>query len=182
MRWKDIYTGSDKGAGWRMPADHSKNGHAHEIPLARQAVAVLNERGLGRTGDRASRALVFPQTSDPQQPIKDFKRSYHTLCKAAGLDRSGGPRHVQAHDLRRTFSAQLGAMSRDDDETPRYTREFRGILLNHRTEANASSVTARHYDPNEYLPAKRKALQVWADFLDTEILGVEPIARARRSA
>ena len=182
MRWTDIYQGSDNGLGWRIPSEHSKNGHAHEIPLTDQAVAVLNERGLGRTGDRKSRFVVFPQKSDPRQPIKDFKRSFHTLCKAAGLDRSGGPRHVQAHDLRRTFAAQLGLFTRDDDETPRYTREFRGILLNHRTEANASSVTARHYDPNEYLPAKRKALQVWADFLDTQILGVAPIARARRSA
>jgi len=182
MRWRDLALGVDNQWSWTIPAEHSKNGHAHTVPLSRQAVAILRELNLTRPTERSSVSCVFPQKRNPQKSVTDFGKSYRTFRTCAGLTEHGTADKVNPHDLRRAFVDQLGAMTRDDDETPRYTREFRGILLNHRTDARASSVTAKHYDTSDYYLAKRKALQVWADFLDTQILGVEPIARARRSA
>ena len=63
-RWDEI----DIDAGvWTVPAERMKGGHAHRVPLARQALDVLNE---ARVIDDES-GLVFPSPLKPGRPLSD---------------------------------------------------------------------------------------------------------------
>ncbi len=63
-RWDEI----DADAGvWTVPAERMKGGHAHRVPLARQALDVLNE---ARVIDDES-GLIFPSPLKPGNPLSD---------------------------------------------------------------------------------------------------------------
>jgi integrase len=85
LRWSDIV-----GGEIRLRAEHSKNKMPRVVPLAGSLVEIVERR----RGARALCPLVFHRHGRPIGG--DFRRSWETGCKAAGL--SGR----LFHDLRRT--------------------------------------------------------------------------------
>jgi len=137
----------DLGGGeWRVPAERMKmkDRGDHIVPLATQAVEILN--GLHQATGFG--ALVFPSPFDPKKPL-----SANTLNHA--LRRMGIDKNRQVvHGFRamaRTLLAEQG-----------WSAEVIERQLAH---AEQSRVVAA-YNRAEFLPERRRMMQVWADFLD----------------
>jgi integrase len=123
----------DLGAGiWIKPSAHTKQKREHRVPLsapARQLLAEIKEwadQRAKKAGQPASQ-FVFPgRASD--EPMKDLKTAWGTLCDAAGLTetapkttRTGKPvikdgkpvtitrSTVRLHDLRHTYASVLAS-------------------------------------------------------------------------
>jgi len=78
---------------------------------------------------------------------------------------------VVLYDLRRTGSTAMTS------ERIGVSPFIRSLVLSHTTETGGgAAVSARHYDGNEYIAEKRRALEAWEDLL-LEIVG----ERVRRS-
>jgi integrase len=130
---------------WRLPGARTKNAKPHEIPLPRQAVALLRERRRRQKGAR-----VFPSPRDASQSISPHNFS-HAIRRAAPML---GLEPFTPHDLRRTVATHLTR----DEQCHRVVLER---ILNHTDR----SVTAR-YDRHSYDKESRRVLQRWADRLD----------------
>lgn len=144
MRWSDL-DWSD--LWWTQPADTTKNGYPHRVPLTAPAVAVLRELEAHATdldgdvfagirGKRQRRGVLT------DVPLKDFR-----------------PR-----DLRRTVTTNLASLGVD-----RFTVKR---ILNHVDR----EVTA-DYDYHAYGPEKRAALDKWATRLQSFITPPTPTLR-----
>ena len=136
LRWSDV-----DGDMLQLPAERTKNKHAHEIPLPQQALALM-ERIEGGS------VYVFG-TGDEDQPFNGWARAQRRLLREAALD------HFTLHDLRRTFAtvhAQIG--------TPLHVTER---LLNHRS--GTLSGVAAVYNRHSYLEEMRTAMDCYDDYL-----------------
>ena len=143
---------------WQIPAEHSKNGQPHDVPLSDLALELLSEL-TELAGD--SNYLL------PSPTIKDAPVRPEALTRAISRNRE----HFiidafNVHDLRRTAASQMTALG--------VPRLHVSKVLNHTVD----DVTET-YDRHDYLDEKRAALQLWADTLRTIIKGkrrkVEPI-------
>ena len=142
LSWAEL----DLGLGmWRLPGARTKNGKPHEVPLPRQAVALLHDRRQRVKGSR-----VFPSPRDPSRSISPHNFS-HAVRRAAP---TFGLELFTPHDLRRTVATHLTR----DEQCHRVVLER---ILNHTDR----SVTA-HYDRHNYDMESRRVVQRWADRLD----------------
>lgn len=145
-RWEEI---DHDAAVWTIPADRSKNGLAHRVPLSALALEFLAE--AKPLADQSP--FVFPS------PRLNRPVTAGALNNAAFRSRTTfGVGAFTPHDLRRTAATQMASMG-----APRLTV---GKVLNH-IEAGVTSV----YDRYAYDIEKRKALDAWARRL-TEIVGL----------
>jgi integrase len=131
---------------WTIPAERSKNGLAHRVPLSPQAVHVLK---LWRetVGDSP---WVFPSTKHKGPHIAHAQKAIERIVRASGVQFRG-------HDLRRTAaSLMVGA------GVPRLVVSK---ILNH-VETGVTAV----YDRHGYDLEKRAALDFWGKRLD-QIVG-----------
>ena len=189
MRWSDVAVGDDGDLVWTIPAEASKNHHAHDIPITPYAAAVLHERGLNDTPTREHLDIVFPTRFKrlANTPVGETRKAMATVYKAAGLVLSNKTnRGTVPHDLRRTVSQWLETLGYMDEEV--------GRVLNHRGRAKRNTVTKRHYTTNtgrggaveHRVPAlalKRQMLKAWGDHLYGTILGDEmTVRRAKRAS
>lgn len=145
-RWEEI----DRDAAmWTIPAERSKNGLAHRVPLSALALLLLDKaKSLAGAG-----AYVFPS------PLMNRPVTAGALNNAAFRSRATfGIPAFTPHDLRRTAATQMASMG-----VPRLTV---GKVLNH-IEAGVTSV----YDRYAYDLEKRQALDTWAHRL-SEIVGL----------
>ena len=130
------------GAWWTIPAERSKNGLAHRVPLSPPAVKVLKAlRPL--TGDSP---WVFPSPKKEGASIAHAQKAIERIVERSGVDFRG-------HDLRRTAaSLMVGA------GVPRLVVSK---ILNH-VETGVTAVSDRHSDD----PEKRAALDFWGKRLE----------------
>lgn len=159
----------DRGL-WRLPAARAKAGRAmarrdqteHEVPLPRQAVALLASRE--RTGP-----YVFGRAG--RSPFSGYSRAKASLDRALGE----AVKPWRIHDLRRsavTGMAEIGI-------APHITEACINHLSGHK------GGVAGIYNFAEYQEPKKQALQAWADWLEALIEGREPagnVVRLRGSA
>jgi integrase len=169
MRWQDI----DLEIGWwEIPADFTKNGEIHRVPLTPPAAAILKARhSIARPGAE----WVFEHVRPSKIEGRDFGNVSARGKKAAAF-LSGGDEHLrnrralsrrrtallpglsfafQGHDLRRTAATGMArAGVRRDDVSKVLNHVDRG--------ARATAV----YDRYEYDDEKRAALTAWAGLLD----------------
>jgi integrase len=132
-------------AVWSVPASREKMRRGFDVPLARQAVAILREL-QGLTGHRR---LVFPGMRSPERPISE-----NTLN--AAMRRLGyGQDEVTAHGFRSTASTLL-------NESKRWSIDAIERSLNH-VEGNA---VRRAYDRSRHWEERVRMAQWWADHLD----------------
>ena len=134
------------GAVWSIPAKKMKMRRAHRVPLARQAVAILEElreiTGSGR--------WLFPSVRSSARPISE-----NTLN--AALRRLGyGTEEMCVHGFRAMASTRLNEMGR-------WSPDAIERQLAHQ-EANA---VRRAYTHNaEFWSERVLMMQAWADYLD----------------
>ena len=141
MRWQDL---DAESRWWTIPAEVSKNGLAHRVPLSGMALRVLDDVKSHAT----DMAWVFPS------PIAG--RHLQHLVQATKRIRVRSGINFVPHDLRRTAASHMTSMG--------IARLTVGKILNHVDR----SVTAT-YDRHSYDHEKRAALEKWGKRL-TEII------------
>ena len=122
------------GAVWTIPAERSKNGHAHRVPLAAQALAILEQaRGLAGHSD-----LVFPAVRGGVLN----NSSLSELTRAHGLA-------TTVHGFRSTFAAWA--------EEAGWRRELPDRALNHVVKGVQGA-----YFRSDLLDQRRPLMESWA--------------------
>jgi integrase len=142
-------------AEWVIPAERSKNGRAHVIPLGSLAVdTILAATELITDDDE----FVFPSPS-ADGPITGralavaMKRFATKLTGDGAAVKSWKAEPPTPHDLRRTFATRLSALG--------IPKEDRDSCMNH----TRSDVGSKHYDLYERRAEKHHALTLWGDTL-----------------
>jgi integrase len=137
-----------KDGWWTIPAEKSKNGFPHRVPLSPLAMETLNELEE-LTG---SSRWLFPSPRDGQH-IAETSVDHAVRENAEHFEVD----HFTPHDLRRTAASMMTASG--------IQRMTVSKILNH-VESSVTAVYDRHSYDNE----KRGALSSWGLLLET-ILG-----------
>lgn len=157
-----------KKARWQIPADKSKNGRPHVVPLSALAVRTIKSALELSPKDHL---YVFPSPAISEAPI-----TAHALAVAMArfakyveekkLGKKVGLSWIEdapePHDLRRTLATQLAQMG--------VPKEDRDAILNH----TPRDVGKKHYDKYERENEKRVALTQWAAKLERVISSRKP--------
>ncbi len=156
MRWAEI---DMQKAIWELPADRTKAGRAHRVPLSPLALDLIAEPHGGEH--------VFAKGGGrPFHPVS-VSWAMHREREALGL-----AQRATVHDLRRTMATHLGDLGID--------RLIIGKLLNH----SEQGVTGRVYDLGAYAEQKRLAMAAWSNKI-MEIVSGEAapsnVARLKRA-
>jgi integrase len=134
-----------------VPADRSKNGRAHFVPLSEPARAVLlSAIEMIDDGDE----YLFPSPVERGGSVQGHALTTAMRRMAAKIEgaalKTWQAEPPSPHDLRRTVATRLSQMG-----TP---PETLSAILNH----TRGDVTGRHYDHYQRAPEKREALDAWA--------------------
>ena len=122
---------------WTIPAERSKNGHAHTVPLSDMALELINnrlphgDRLIWRNANEIAQALNYRL---PKLPVQGWR----------------------AHDLRRSCCSNLAKLG--------FSPVVIGNVVNHRTHTKAG-VTLGVYVQYTFDKEKREALDAWAAHL-----------------
>lgn len=142
---------------WIIPGERMKAGRPHQVPLPPRAIALIRE-SLAITAERTKDpvTVVFPSPKDLASPIRE-----DALTKAVARIRGAlGLEDVTVHDLRRTGSTIMTS------ERLGVSPFIRSKVLGHGTDAGGgAAVSSIHYDANEYVSEKRRALEAWEGLL-----------------
>jgi integrase len=131
-------------AVWRIPAERMKMRRPHDVPLSRQALAILREVwGLSDYGE-----LVFPSIRSLRKPLSD--NAMNSALRRMGFDKN----EMTAHGFRSSASTILNERGFDPDVIE--------AALAHQDENGVR----RAYNRATYWPERVKLLQQWADLLD----------------
>ena len=145
-RWSEV---DFDEAVWTIPADRAKNGKAHTIYLAAQAVDLF--RKLHTLA--ADSEFVLPDSSGSKPKSHNaMNRALNTLIAATGLS------PFTVHDLRRTGATLLHENGYHSDIVEK--------ALNH-TIPGVRGV----YNRTAYAAQRRDMLQFWANYLDQQADG-----------
>ncbi|MDQ3797738.1 MAG: site-specific integrase, partial [Pseudomonadota bacterium] len=145
MRWEDISNDM-----WTIPAEHSKNGLPHRVPLSPLALELLSQ--AKQLGDSP---WVFPGRK-PSTHISGDSVSYALYRNREVL----GLADLAPHDLQRTAASHMTGMG--------ISRLVVAKILNH-VESGITAV----YDRHSYDAEKRQALNAWGRKIQS-ILHGEP--------
>jgi integrase len=141
MRWSEI--DFDRRV-WTIPVTRSKNGSAHEVPLATPVLDIL-----GRIPRFLGSNFVFTTTG--ATPISGFGRAKHRVEVAVGAS------DWWVHDLRRTAASGMARLG----VAPHVIEK----VLNHKT--GQISGVAAVYNRYGYETEKRDAIERWTTTLTT---------------
>jgi integrase len=139
MRWSEIDFGDRI---WIIPADRSKNGKPHVVPLSDFALSVLRE--IPRLVD-----CPFVFTTTRRSPVSGFSKMLRRLSE--GSQTTGW----RLHDLRRTAASGMARAG----VAPHVVEK----VLNH--ISGTISGVAAVYNRYGYETEKRAALDVWSSTL-----------------
>lgn len=146
--WKEFDL---KAARWNIPKERMKGGkRPHVVPLATQALAVLDELWNFRKNDR----WLFPGDRDDKQHM-----SNNTLLKA--IERMGFKGKMTGHGFRGIASTVLHEQG--------YNHEHIELQLHHASDNDVSAA----YNYAKYLEPRKKMMQDWADYLDKTLKPAE---------
>jgi integrase len=138
--WKEI---NFEKAEWRIPAERMKMREGHIVPLATQAVAVLEE--LKKITGQWN--FVFPNQHKPSGCMSE-----NTILYA--LYRMGYHSRATGHGFRSTASTILNENGFIPD-----------VIERQLAHCERNQVRAA-YNHAQYLPHRREMMQWWADYLD----------------
>ncbi len=139
--WSEINL---EAAEWRIPAAKMKGRVIHIVPLARQALAILEELQPLTSKSR----WAFPGVRTNGEPMSE--NTINAALRRLGYDRT----KLTAHGFRGMASTMLHECGWPSDVIERQ--------LSH-AERNAVKAAYNHA---EHLPTRRKMMQAWADHLD----------------
>lgn len=152
-RWSDFDL---EAAIWTIPAELSKNGKAHKVPLSPSAVQILEEL-KELTGDRCHVLASHKSKMNPDAPYSERVLSRAVRENAEHFEIA----HFTPHDLRGTAASMMTSIG-----VPRLHVEK---VLNH-----TLSDIAEVYDRHDYFEEKKIALNRWADHLKAVIADKKP--------
>jgi len=121
---------------WTIPASRMKGGRVHAVPLAPDALALLEALPRFTLGD-----FVFT-TTDGVKPVSGFSKVKQRL------DRLSAVKDWRFHDLRRTMRTHLSALPVQD-------------LVRELVIAHARPGLHKVYDQHSYEAEKRECLTLW---------------------
>lgn len=141
-----------RNQSWSLPKERTKNGEAHDVPLADSVVSLVS--ALPRI---AGDGFVFTKTG--VTPVSGFSRAKASLDKLmaqVGARETSDPKlNIEPwtfHDLRRTCASGMAAL-----KIPPHVVE---AVLNHRS--GIIKGVAAVYNRHQYSAEKRQALEAWA--------------------
>jgi integrase len=131
-------------AVWRIAPERMKMRRPHEVPLSRQAVAVLEDIWpLSEYGE-----LVFPSIRSNRKPLSE--NAFNSALRRMGYEQD----EMTAHGFRATASTILNERGINPDVIE--------AALGHQDEDEIR----RAYNRAKYWPERVKLMQDWADLLD----------------
>lgn len=140
MRWSEINL---ETATWEIPAERSKNGKPHTVPLSSIALSILNT--VPRFG-----SCDFVFTTTRKSPVSGFSKMLRRLAEASETS------DWRLHDLRRTAASGMAKTG----VAPHVVEK----VLNH--VSGTISGVAAVYNRYGYDTEKRDALNRWGTFLE----------------
>jgi integrase len=152
MEWSDLDLDT---AWWTIPAEKSKNGLAHRVPLTPLALRIISQM-QSLTGGAKTNPYVFPSPKG-NGPIENVQKAIQRIKESTGIDFVG-------HDLRRTAASMMTGMG-----VPRLVV---GKILNH-VEPGVTKV----YDRHSYDKEKREALESWSKHLMVLVSGLQAMQK-----
>ena len=147
MAWENLDL---KNGWWTIPAEISKNGLSHRVPLTAHSLRLLNQLHV-MTGNQK---WVFPSPSVSGAHISNVNKAAERIKEFAGVE------NFVPHDLRRTAASYMASLGIGPHVISK--------ILNH-VETGVTAVYNRH----SYDAEKRAALELWEKKL-LEIVGEEP--------
>lgn len=142
---------------WRIPPERMKMDSPHNVPLSKQAVALL-----GRVANLYGQdGLIFPGIRDHNKGLSENTMLY-------AMYRMGYHSRATVHGFRATFSTIANEFGFDGDVIEK------ALAHEERNRVRAA------YHRSEYIEQRRKLMQWWADYLDQMEKGTEiiPIGKA----
>jgi integrase len=140
---------------WRLSAARMKMDHEHLVPLSRQ-VADLVRRRIAMVGGKG---LLF------RRKTVSGTLSENTMLYA--LYRMGYHSRLTVHGLRGTFSTIANEAERRDD-SGEMVKMWSGDWIERQLAHGELDEVREAYNAAEYLPQRRRMLQWWADWLDSQ--------------
>lgn len=149
-------------AEWRIPAEKMKMRQPHIVPLSTQAVAILREleplTGQPIPGKPDAPRYVFPSERGRSRPMSDG-------AVLVALRRMGYTKEqMTGHGFRSMASTRLHEMG--------YESDWIEVQLAHKVGSSVKSA----YNYAQYLPARKKMMQEWSDYLDGLKTGADVVA------
>ncbi len=142
---------------WRIRSERMKGSRAHIVPLSDAAIILIRQALKLATVDGAEPPkYVFPTNRMEERAIRPLSLSLglSRVKTAIGLDID-----ATLHDMRRTVSTNLTS------ERCGVSPFIRSKVLGHIDAGGGAMVSMVHYDVNDYLAEKRRALEIWARVL-----------------
>lgn len=128
---------------WTIPAERSKNGKPHIVPLSGYAMKLLDEVPQFVDCD-----LVF--TTTRVSPISSFSKALRRLHAVSETS------DWHMHDLRRTATSGMASLGVDPHVAEKILNHMTGII----------SGVALVYNTFQYSTEKREALEKWGRYLE----------------
>ena len=150
MEWTEIDLES---ALWSIPASKMKAGRPHLVPLAKQAVALLEEIAPLT----AHRRYVFPSRTDPSKPMSN--NTVRQALRRLGYDNDT----MTAHGFRALASTRL------------YEMGYHSDLIEKQLAHAVGNEVRRAYDRSQHIEQRTTMMQEWADYLDSLRVGAQVI-------
>jgi integrase len=147
-------------AEWRIPAHRTKLRVEHVVPLADQAVAILDDL-FPQTGSESG--YVFPSVRSRSSCMSD--NSLNAALRRMGYSKE----QMTAHGFRSMASTRLNELGFPPD-----------VIEKQLAHAERNKVRAA-YNHASYLPQRREMMQFWADYLDSLKTGADVVAIGSRS-
>ena len=147
-------------AEWRIPAHRTKLRVEHVVPLADQAVAILDDL-FPLTGSESG--YVFPSVRSRSTCMSD--NSLNAALRRLGYSKE----QMTAHGFRSMASTRLNELGFPPD-----------VIEKQLAHAERNKVRAA-YNHASYLPQRREMMQFWADYLDSLTTGADVVAIGSRS-
>lgn len=144
---------------WRIPADRMKMRTPHDVPLSRQALAVLED--IWPLSENTE--LVFPSVRSARKPLSDA--AFNAALRRMGYTKD----EVTAHGFRVTASTILNERGYDPNVIE--------SVLAHQDQ----NAIRRAYNRAAYWDQRVKLMQEWADLLDELKAGRATIAGEKNS-
>lgn len=144
-----------ENAEWRIPARRTKLRVEHVVPLADQAVAILDDL-FPLTGSESG--YVFPSVRSSSTCMSD--NSLNAALRRMGYSKE----QMTAHGFRAMASTRLNELGFPPD-----------IIEKQLAHAERNKVRAA-YNHASYLPQRQEMMQFWADYLDNLKAGADIVA------
>jgi len=138
---------------WIIPAEKMKMKRAHIVPLANQAIKILEDiQQL-----TSHRQYIFPSLRSPRRPMSN--NTINAALRRLGYDKT----QMTAHGFRSLASTRLNELGYKPD------------LIEKQLAHEESNKIRAAYNRAEYLEERTEMMTAWANYLDSLRIGAEVI-------